>query len=1092
MRADRETYRVLAEKTSCKPWSPPAGFSIQPDPRSRFCDPTPTDDPMLPIPAPKLYAYSLPELPPRDPARLRDSGRSTEQLAEHEEPGRSNGLEPSAQQRDQPQRLALEDIVDLSPERFNYDLKFVTGGIIAAGFAADIGSELLLENSQSVFQCDRILNEETACKPWSPPTGFSIQPDPRSRFCDPAPSDDPMLPIPASELYTYSLPELPPRDLARLRDSGRPVEPIAARRDSNTLVKQVAYLQDITPVAETGRPAPGEDAPGGGAERTDTSNEDELTIVLKVVPIPKDVWQSLPENCLRRMFEFNSIRGEYDRSYAREPLAQQRDQSQRLALEDIVDLSLINSREYQTQKEALYQVALRLSLERFNYDLKFATGGHRTAANYSHNRNGGITVDGLTIPTTVTGDKLLFTGADLLARFANDVVLTFNGADGFAADIGSELLLEISQSVFQRDVVFEGLTQAERDVVYAARDFARYRKLLFRDLASQYYSLLLTFRGIEIDAQDYFSNLRAFNQGEAEYRAGRLPRFQVDQFEQNVLASRSRLISSCNSLESSLDDLKLRIGLPPELPVNLNLAELEELTLRDEITVSGELVRRARRILLSERQQAAPDHGVLLNTSLNLSNRMLSLAELRRRQGQKTSNLESLQVLLARLSSAEARLLARSNRRVLEREQATRPAAPPMRTFQRTMDLVDSLLVVVTRELTLAEKTSADAVLVETRRRKLQELSNRAKQMSRSLEQAVADRQLDRIPGLIATAETLLEDTDILTLQTAVLTEPSQLEPEEELEETLRRVDQLLADSKRMLATETGGMVPVKIDMDDAMLTALVQRFDLMNDRGALADTWRQIKLAGDDLKSVLNLNAGQSIRTQRNRPFGFTFDESQTSLSLEFDTPLNRKAQRNAFRRSLINYQAGLRALMEQEDNIKASIRNDLRDLQLDREQYRIAVASAALAHERVVSTRMQLQLGVQDITARDFLESQQDYTASLSAVASEHIGYVRDRIQFFMDLELLEVDDNGFWPELYNEKYQPIPAGQFPAHAAPVYGELPCRAGYSCKVKRMLCVPPGNAEIHKQPADQSAAEVLPTPPPRLIPLETQDAPGE
>ena len=97
----------------------------------------------------------------------------------------------------------------------------------------------------------------------------------------------------------------------------------------------------------------------------------------------------------------------------------------------------------------------------------------------------------LDIPTTVTADKVLATGGDLLARFANDVVLTFNGPDGFAADIGSELLLDVSQSVFQRDVVFERLTQAERDVVYAAREFARDRKTLFTTLARQYYNLLL-------------------------------------------------------------------------------------------------------------------------------------------------------------------------------------------------------------------------------------------------------------------------------------------------------------------------------------------------------------------------------------------------------------------------------------------------------------------------------------------------------------------------------------------------------------------------------------------------------------------------
>jgi len=250
--------------------------------------------------------------------------------------------------------------------------------------------------------------------------------------------------------------------------------------------------------------------------------------------------------------------------------------------------------------------------------------------------------------------------------------------------------------------------------------------------------------------------------------------------------------------------------------------------------------------------------------------------------------------------------------------------------------------------------------------------------------------------------------------------------------------------------------VPIEVDMDDAMLTALAQRFDLMNQRGALADDWRAIKLAGDDLKSVLNLTASQSIRTDstKNNPFDFTFDDSTTSLSMTFDAPLNRKAQRNNFRAALINYQVGLRSLIELEDSIKLTIRDDLRDLQLDREQYQIAVASAALAYERVVSTRLQLQLGVENVAARDFLEAQQDYTQSLSSVAGEHIGYITDRIALFIDLELLQVDDSGFWPGLYDESLQPEVNIAPPAADGP-YGLLPDRVWHTHRMRRVLEVP-------------------------------------
>ena len=74
LRADRETFAILGEKAACTPWRLPADFSVRPHPRSRFFDPTPVDDPLLPCPAPRLYAYQLPEMKPRDPARFRRTG----------------------------------------------------------------------------------------------------------------------------------------------------------------------------------------------------------------------------------------------------------------------------------------------------------------------------------------------------------------------------------------------------------------------------------------------------------------------------------------------------------------------------------------------------------------------------------------------------------------------------------------------------------------------------------------------------------------------------------------------------------------------------------------------------------------------------------------------------------------------------------------------------------------------------------------------------------------------------------------------------------------------------------------------------------
>ncbi len=978
LRADAEAYSILTEKSASTPWRLPFGFGVEPDPRSRFYDATPTDDPWLPVPAPQLYAYSLPELPERDPSRF-------------------GGHVPASN--------------DALPDPQTSQLSSSENPTATANTSSDLQSTSIATRSASEGVCFHLTDAS-------------------------APSTTPP--------------------------------------NANGIIQQVAYQADQMDLTPENQAAA--DAPTWG----DTYEGEEEQ---KIVAIPKkEGWEEVPQGCLVRMFEFASVREEYARSYGHEPTADQRDQSQRLALEDIVDLALINSRQYQTQKEILYRAALRLSLERFDYDMKFATGGNRNAVNYSHDRAAGITQNNLGVPTTLTENAMLATGGDLLARFANDVLLTFNGPNGFAADVGSDLLLDISQSVFQRDIVLEGLTQAERDVVYAARSFVRFRKQLFVDLAGRYYRVLLTYRGIEIAAQTYFSNLRGFEQVKAQYRAEQLPRFQVDQFEQDVLDNRSSLINSCNRLERSLDDLKIDIGLPPELPVNLDLTELEELTHRDEETAAAERVDRARRNLSAELDEDEPDREMLLNVANDLVSKMLDLIGFRQHADDGPVRAEALELLLDQLKLDEAELKMRLNLQALSDETGA-PQPQLQSIFRRTVDLVGSLLILVDHQLKLGQRNGASADAVAAIRNDMPDLQKRHGQLQAELGQAIntavgEGRQLEGIPELVQAAEALLADTDALAAHTATLVPAPQF-PDEELRET---ADRLIRDSQSMLDEHGGGLTPVEIEMDDAMLTALTLRFDLMNERGALADAWRQIKLAGDDLKSILNLNASQRISTRSdvNRPFDFTFDDSQTRLSMTFDAPLNRKAQRNLFRLSLIDYNMGLRNLMALEDGIKLLVRDDLRQLQVDREQFHIAVASAALAYDRLVSTRMQLRLGLNNIRATDVLLSQQAYTNSLIDLAGAHIDYILDRIQLFQDLELLEVDDSGFWPMLYDEHFQPEPNYELPYFARPVYGELPRRTWHSRKIRSMLCVPAGDVMIFEPDGPQpTPTEELPPPQP-------------
>ena len=87
------------------------------------------------------------------------------------------------------------------------------------------------------------------------------------------------------------------------------------------------------------------------------------------------------------------------------------------------------------------------------------------------------------------------------------------------------------------------------------------------------------------------------------------------------------------------------------------------------------------------------------------------------------------------------------------------------------------------------------------------------------------------------------------------------------------------------------------------------------------------------------------------------------------------------------------------------------------------------------------------------------------------------------FLNLELMQLDQNGFWPELYDESFQPTPHFTMPPEGP--YGTLPRRVWHSKRMKRMLLVPPGTPAIFEEsrPADPQGAqgvveEALPLPP--------------
>ena len=1007
--ADRDSYQIIQEKAACIATQMPQ-YQVTPDPRSRFYDPTNPDCPQLPTPRPVLNGYTLPELV--------TAVQSPPPAAESPEPPQ----QPQQQTQPAPQNTAMISGPEIAS----------VSAAIPLAIAGVQGNDIVIQSPVTAANYDQqsaatVQAAEQVAAPESKQSPVE-KPEQSSEDSEAKPKNDP---------------------------------PAKSDRSSSSI-----------------------------GSKTTTGK----------VSIPKPAWEVLPKNCIDRMLEFQSLQAEYENTFGRSPTASNRSDIRRLTLPNLMELATINSREYQTRKEVLFTTALALTRRRYQFDLNPSPFGNGTAASFRHLRNNGVTENQLAVPSGVGVQKTLASGGEFLARFANSVVLTFNGPSGFATDIGSEMIFDFQQTIFQRDVRFENLTQAERDVIYATRDYLRFRKQLFRDVADQYYTLLLNYRGVEINAQDYFTNLRGFIQSQAEYRtAEKIPRIQVDQFEQNVLRTRGNLVSNCFALDTALDQLKFRLGLPIEMPLYLELTELKSISLKDELSVARQMIGRARAELLNARSSTMMDTTTLANVAEVLADRMSNILRIQEQiettsknsQAEAPASLQAVKKSTEELSQLQklleilgVRMQVDMLREELNAQLKPDAPAPPLRVLIRAIDYCATQLQVIDLAIegqdseddaSATDKKAQEATTKLLERRteageKLSSLIAFVDKISSSLSSNVAASAIDdleKIPARMQESVKLANDLEKLAMDaTSDILPKEEKSIETKVQDT---VDKTIELSDRLLEKGPDGWEEIEIDPNEAMLTGLVQRLDLMNQRGDLADAWRQIKLAGDDLRSIVDLRATQSLRTRSNgtNPFDFTFDDSETRLSVALDTPLNRRVQRNNFRVALISYNVGLRNLMASEDSIKLDVRQDLRQLALDRNQYSIAVASAALAYERVISTRLRLQFGVANVAARDFLEAQQAYTNALSSIARQHVNYITDRTELFFDLEAFDVDQWGHWSGVAEDNGPQVNL-DFPNANPRPYDSLPPRVWYSPTIRQMEQIPPGEAII-QQPASSS-----------------------
>jgi len=208
-----------------------------------------------------------------------------------------------------------------------------------------------------------------------------------------------------------------------------------------------------------------------------------------------------------------------------------------------------------------------------------------------------------------------------------------------------------------------------------------------------------------------------------------------------------------------------------------------------------------------------------------------------------------------------------------------------------------------------------------------------------------------------------------------------------------------------------------EMDEDQALALALEHRLDLRTVLGRIDDAQRKVVVAADGLQADLALLGGASLGERRRLALAdledarLRFSEGRYTLAADVDLPLERTAERNVYRTSLIALERAVRDAQELEDEIKFQIREALRALLEARETARIQAEAVRVAERRVISTDLFLQAGRAEV--RDVLEAQEALISAQNALTAALVQYRVAELELQRDLGLLYVNEEGLWRE-------------------------------------------------------------------------------
>ena len=722
------------------------------------------------------------------------------------------------------------------------------------------------------------------------------------------------------------------------------------------------------------------------------------------------------------------------------------------------DLAIMHSPDYRSALENVYMAALDVTAERFAFDTKFYGGESLFFNNYGGFRKDSTSTlenqldsgDGSGVAT-----RKFATGADLIVNIANSMVWTF-GPDGQSFNPVTRLSYSFTQPFLRgagRQIVLESLTRSERQLLANVRQLAFYQQGFYVGVLTGsyainapssggypskrvgsvsnggYYGLLSNQVQIRNQQAQVVSLKENLDQYEEFFKAGRLENsMQVEQVRENLLSGQSTLVNQKNSYQNSIESYLISLGLPPDIKdVTIEDALLDQFTL-----MSPTLTKFYEE--LGKQLSVLRNRGI--ETPTDLPEKIGGYHQVME-EGIKeiADDFEKLDAIVPSRKTALETLM----RRLEEEHPELDNSFCDIKTFEDKIELIKKDYVIGKEglddifrlmELTILKydaKTLADMITKTRQNPSESPFSEEVVQLIRKLQMEDLFDEEQSLENISDRTADLQNDP---VLAADIKQEKEKNEKVFDIKEPYRYwVCTCLADLSEKLTTirliqtrarlETVELSIVDLDSETAFDVARENRFDWMNARSELVDTWRNIEIVANTLKGYLDLNVGGSIENEGSNPLNFNAKNAEFNASVSFDAPLTRLLERNEYRRALISYDQARRSYYNYVDNVNMQIRQTIRgifrnqmELELKRESVRVAVVQVHLAQLALVKPPGATKANsIGDQSARDLTNALNSLLSSQNSFMTTWLEYQVQRMALLLELGLFQLDENGKW---------------------------------------------------------------------------------